>query len=306
MKKISSLFFTVLFITNNLFSQIPNSGFENWTAVGSYQIPDGWATMNNTTASYSLFTATKGSPGSPGASYLKLTAKMIGGTMHSGMAVCGKMDTLTSQALSGVPYSQRPYSFEGKWQHMVYGNVNGSISILLSKYNSLLETRDTVAFLNYTLSGMAMSWANFSLPLTYRDSLQFPDSCMIVLKACKGYPATNDYLWVDNLSFAGTVPLVTPPNLTGITENMKKDFQMTLFPNPSENKVTLSFSHNNSSAVNIQIQDISGKTVQEQTLTHPLIGTNTIILETNHLEKGMYMVTLKTGTSQNSLKLLVE
>lgn len=306
MKKISSLAFSVLFITTNLFSQIPNSGFENWTSVGSYQIPNGWATMNNTTASYSLFTATKGTPGSPGTSYLKLTAKMIGGTMHSGMAVSGKMDTLTSQALSGFPYSLRPYSFEGKWQHMVYGNVNGSISILLSKYNSLLETRDTVAFLNYTLSSMAMSWANFSLPLTYRDSLQFPDSCMIVLKACKGYPATNDYLWVDNLSFAGTVPLGTPPNLTAISENTRGDLQMTLFPNPSKNKVTLSFSSNSNNMVNIQVQDISGKIVQEQTLTYPLIGTNKIILETNQLEKGIYMVTLKTNTSRNSMKLLVD
>ena len=306
MKKISSLAFAFLFITSNLFSQIPNSGFENWTSVGSYQIPDGWATMNTTTATYSLFTATKGTPGSPGSSYLKLTAKMIGGTMHSGMAVCGQFDTLTSQALSGVPYSQRPYSFDGKWQHMVFGNVNGSISILLSKYNSIMGTRDTVAFLNHTLSGMAMSWANFSLPLTYRDSLQFPDSCMIVLKACKGYPATNDYLWVDNLSFAGTVPLGTPPNLTGISETKGENVQMTLFPNPSKNSVTLTFSNNNNSAVNIHIQDINGKIVQTLSLARPLPGTNTIRLETNQLEKGIYTVSLKTGHSHSSSKLVID
>ena len=73
MKKILLLIIAVVSFNFTASAQIPNNGFENWTTVGTYSNPDNWATLNSLTAPFSIYTATKGMPGSPGSSYLKLT-----------------------------------------------------------------------------------------------------------------------------------------------------------------------------------------------------------------------------------------
>ncbi|MES2779453.1 MAG: hypothetical protein V4651_06095, partial [Bacteroidota bacterium] len=39
---------------------IPNASFESWTNSGTYETPDGWATLNAMTSPASVYTATKG------------------------------------------------------------------------------------------------------------------------------------------------------------------------------------------------------------------------------------------------------
>lgn len=76
-------------ISTTAFAQIPNSGFENWTTMGSYSNPDNWDQLNAMTNPNSVYTCVKGTPGNPGSSYIKLTSKTVGtmGVMH-GLAVC--------------------------------------------------------------------------------------------------------------------------------------------------------------------------------------------------------------------------
>lgn len=77
MKKTILSIVSVVAFTASTMAQIPNAGFENFTSMGAYDVPNGWGTMNNTTALASVYTAAKGTPGSPGASYLKLTSKTV-------------------------------------------------------------------------------------------------------------------------------------------------------------------------------------------------------------------------------------
>ena len=46
MRRITIVLTVLIALTIRLNAQIPNSGFENWTTVGSYENPTGWATMN--------------------------------------------------------------------------------------------------------------------------------------------------------------------------------------------------------------------------------------------------------------------
>lgn len=92
-----TIIFTIAVLTasiNNIFAQIPNSGFETWMSMGTYENPDGWATPNDFTTSAGVYTAEKGTPGSPGSSYLKLTSKTVGSTVVNGIAVSGVIDPL--------------------------------------------------------------------------------------------------------------------------------------------------------------------------------------------------------------------
>ncbi len=193
MKKSIFTFIAATTISVTAFAQIPNSGFENWTAVSTYSVPNGWGTLNNTTTLAGVYTVTKATPGSPGASYMKITSKTVATSVVGGIAVSGVLDSMTMMPKSGFAYNMRPANFTGKWQHMIYGSSQGSIQVTLTRWDSGMGMRMPVASGNVTLSGMAMAWANFTIPLTYTDGNN-PDSCIIVMKASGSNPTNNDYL----------------------------------------------------------------------------------------------------------------
>jgi hypothetical protein len=60
MKKYSFVLIITL-ITSMLHAQIPNAGFENWTSMGLYEVPDQWGNMNTATSSTGVYTTAKGS-----------------------------------------------------------------------------------------------------------------------------------------------------------------------------------------------------------------------------------------------------
>lgn len=106
-------------------SQIPNFSFENWINTGSYDIPDQWGTLNNTTAASGIFTVTKGIPGNPGVSYLEITSGTVGADVVPGMAVSGALDPITLQPKSGFAFAQRPLSLTGNWHTCLSAAVSG-------------------------------------------------------------------------------------------------------------------------------------------------------------------------------------
>ena len=62
--------------------------------------------MNNMSSIASVYTAEKGTPGSPGTAYLKLTSKMVGPAVMNGVAVSGVLDSMTMMPKSGFAFAQ--------------------------------------------------------------------------------------------------------------------------------------------------------------------------------------------------------
>ncbi|MDO9001058.1 MAG: T9SS type A sorting domain-containing protein [Bacteroidota bacterium] len=277
-------------------AQIPNNGFENWTTVGSYVNPDGWGTMNNTTAIASVYTATKGTPGSPGTAYLKLTSKTVSTTVVNGIAVSGVLDSITMMPKSGFAYNIRSANFTGKWQHMIYGSSQGSIGVTLTRWDTGLNQRVTVATANQTLSGMAMSWANFTIPFTYTDGNN-PDTCIIVLKASGSAPTNNDYLWVDNLAFSGTV--------TGIEKYDSFLSNMNVYPNPSTESLTLNLNLKSSQQITIEITDLTGKLISSKNVG-TLQGESIQTINVSGIAKGTYLVRVIGEQATEIRKVIIE
>lgn len=268
--------------STSVFAQIPNAGFESWSTVGSYEDPANWTTLNASTAPLGVFTAEKGTPGSPGASYLKLTSRTVGTAVVNGMATCGNINLTSGQITPGFAYTGQPVSFDGKWQHMIYGSSQGSVSAMLTRWDATNHTRVTVAIANKILTGMAMSWANFSIPFIYTD-FNAPDSCFIVLKASGSMPTNQDYLWVDNLSFTGSVAGLTP--LTNAT--------MRIFPNPSTDFIQIQADVNAQSSYSIDVWNLQGACVQhvsgtsydgklQEQIDIRLLPKGTYLLQLNH------------------------
>lgn len=296
MKKSILSIVATAFFSASAFAQIPNNGFENWTAVGTYSVPDGWGTMNNTTALAGIYTATKATPGSPGASYLKLTSKTVGPGVVNGIAVSGKLDSTTMLPISGFPFISQPLSFTGKWQHMIYGSSQGSISVTLTKWNSGTNQREVIAIANQTLSGMAMSWANFTINFNYLSSIA-PDSCTIVLKASGANPTNNDYLWVDNLAFSGSV--------TGINNIETYVSNISVYPNPSIENITVELNIKKTSDIKLQLVDMLGKSVKSINTTEAQ-GAYKTIINTTGLSKGTYFLKVVANEYVEIKKVIVQ
>ncbi len=289
---------TVAVLTSaSLFAQIPNSSFENWTTVGAYSVPDGWGTMNNTTAVVgATYTATKGTPGSPGNSYLKLTSKTVFTSVVNGIAVSGLLDSTTMTPKSGFAFNQRPTSLTGKWQHMIYGTSQGSIKITFTRWDTGMNMRMPVGSGSVNLSGMAMSWANFSIPITYGDA-NMPDTCIIVLKASGTNPTNNDYLWVDNLAFGGLT--------TGI-KNVESIFdEASIFPNPTTETINLNFNLKSEQQVSLELVDVTGKVVLKKDLGL-LNGNAKQTINVNAVAKGTYAVRVITNKGVEVRKVIIE
>ncbi len=90
---------------------------------------------------------------------------------------------------------------------------------------------------------------------------------------------------------------------TGINE-VSNINSVQLFPNPNNGFATLQITANNSSEVNIQLTDITGRTVSmyNNELTS---GKNSIALNTAEYADGIYFVTVKTSTENKVVRMVV-
>ncbi len=280
MKKSIFLSIALMFTVVISKAQIPNAGFETWSAMTGYDNPNSWSCLNTTTASASTYTCMKGTPGSPGTSYLKLVSKTVTGMgVIPGIASSGTFNQSTFAPISGFAFNQRPANLTGNWQHMIYGSSQGYVDVKLTRWDAGMNMRMPVASAHQVLSGMAMSWASFTIALTYVDGNN-PDSCMITFSASGSAPTNNDYLYVDNLAFSGIV--------TGISEN-HFDANISMFPNPTTDNLILNLSALKDKTVSIQIFDVTGKQVQ---LLENIAVAEKNTIDVAALPKGNYVLNI--------------
>lgn len=296
MKKTILSIAAVAFTSASLFAQIPNNGFENWTSMGSYSNPDGWDQLNNLTASASIYTCTKGTPGFVGTGYLKLVSKTVGTNVAPGIAVSGLINISAMKPKSGFPYTGQPQKLTGSWQYMASGADAGFISIILTKWNSTSMKRDTIAKANQVLSGMAMSWATFNINLTYKSSA-LPDSAIIVLSASGATPVANSYLYVDNLSFAGSVAGIN--NIDNYVSNINT------YPNPTSDNINVELYAQKVSTIKLQLIDITGKLIKEINAGE-VQGNYKHTISTTGISKGVYFLKVTANDAVETKKIIIQ
>lgn len=299
MKKTILSFVAATFVSASAFAQIPNNSFENWTSMGSYSNPDNWDNLNSMTSSMSVYTATKGTGGASGggASYLKLVSKNVSGMgVMPGVAVCGTINMTTFKPQSGFAFASRPQKLTGSWQYMASGSDAGFVAVYLTKWNAGMMMRDTIAKATQNLSGMAMSWATFNLTLNYMSTAT-PDSAMIIFSASGATPVANSYLYVDNISFSGTV--------TGIKNNESLITNTTIYPNPATEKISIDMDLQKSSNVKLQIVDLTGKVVKELNVGE-IQGKHTSTISTTNMAKGTYFLKVLANDALETKKIIIE
>ena len=296
MKQLSLILLSLIF-SAMVTGQIPNNGFESWTSAKSYAMPEFWDNLNPSTAGSGIFTCTKGAPGSPGNFYLKLTSKDIPGMgVVPGIAVCGVLNQTTQLPVSGFAFNLRPQNFTGKWQYMMYGSGIGYMDVKLTRWDVPSHTRQVVANCHKVLTGMVMSWGNFTIPFTYYYG-QFPDTCMIFLSASGSVPADNDYLYLDNLQFQGSV--------VGIDPGPSPAKTLTVIPNPASGKFNAQFLAKEAGQSVLTLFDAQGRIAGEQK-AFTIAGENTVGFDINSLRPGLYFLKVVSGNSETCARVMIQ
>jgi hypothetical protein len=297
MKKVY-LVILIFGLVHSIFAQLPNPGFENWTSSGSYETPDFWGNLNSSTSGTGVYTVTKGvSAPASGAAYVKLMTKDVGGTITPGIIVSGILDAATLKPKSGFPFTGRPEKLKGKWQFMGYGTDVASFSGWLTKWNTSVHQRDTIAVLSGNTSGMLHSWGDFSFPFVYR-SAAIPDSAIIMISSSSTNPTKNSFIWLDDLAFDGTVTSLEPLN---------SKVEVNVFPNPASQFVKVSFFSPKSDQVNFVLNDnIGNKVAEYQFEVAP--GSNTVILDLSspRIYNGLYFLSMQAPFTTQTRKLVIK
>ena len=248
---------------------IPNSSFESWVAYSAFgERPTEWTTTDSITMSLSLnmvHSATKTTDASSGTAALRLvsstvTVPILGTTINGpGIATNGKIAASVSSFTfdGGSPTAVRSRFFGGKFKYNPAGANDAAVfTVALLRRNTSTGQRDTVAFGSDTVNYAVSTYTPFSVALQYRDYLNNPDSCLILLQSSRGLNdpgwANGSELIVDELAFTGVV---------GLDEVSDINRQMTLYPSPANQQLNVKLTVNNSAREELCIMDATGKEV---------------------------------------------
>lgn len=281
-------------------AQMINGSFEDWDTSAGYISPVGWDNLNAMTHSTSTITCNRISPGNTGVYSLALNTQNVAGMgVVPGFAVLGKLDSATHLPKTGVPCTTRPEVFGGYWQYMPYTTDDqGYIAVVISKWNTALNKRDTIGYGYHEPVGMVHHWSLFQVGINYTSSAT-PDSAMVILSASGPNPIAYSFLWVDDVWLGDSVLQ------TGITTLNTQTAKVALYPNPAKESVSAAYFAQSATELKIEITDITGRTAASQT-NKIASGNNNLTISTAGLTKGLYCVKFTDGFTITTQKLIIE
>ena len=270
------------------FGQIPNAGFESWSAGN----PVGWTTSN--LVALNIVAVTQTSTVHSGTSALKgaIVPYPIAGV------------NWYAYIMAGYPYSQRSANLTG-WYQLVQA-TGSKDSLYIATY--LYKSKNVIAAAAVTVPP-SPSWRSFSIPLYYISNV-VPDSAWtwIWLASSSSGSTTGtvgSYFILDDLAYSGTATAVNeaagaPTNFT-LEQN---------YPNPFNPSTTIRFSVAQSRHVSLKVYNVLGVEVASLVNEQKDPGTFSVNWNAAGLPSGMYLYRLavtseKGQVFEQSKKLVV-
>jgi len=303
MKKCIIVLSVLITLTITTNAQIPNSGFENWTTVGSYENPMGWNTGNGS-SSGTFYPATKSTdhyPISIGNYSIRLEnyLPLVNGSSY-GFAVTE--NPISSGCIPSFPITGHPTKLYGYYKCFPVNGDTIQIGIELFKNGvwiagGQLITSDTVS-----------DWTSFNITIfSHTESYTNTDADSATIAIAAFYndttcgtpygPFGNSVLYVDNLSFDSLIT-VTP---TSVKELQAGDNIFSLSPNPASNFVKITHNNINSEIFSLIISTSNGTIVKSI-----IVKEKQKEIDISGLPNGVYFVSLKTESSIETKKLIIQ
>jgi len=285
MKRIFIPFFIViLYLCGNLYAQIPNAGFENWTN-GE---PDNWTTNNappllvfitQTGSAHSGSSAVEGSVISSGG--VNISPALVGGPDHNGW-----------------PYTDRPGSFHGFYKLTSVGND------ILTGDAVFVHNGSFIGATYFTL-GPASSYTEFSSDITWITA-DNPDTLLIdfIITNGSGNLNVGTTFYLDDLSFGASTDVKAENNSLTTFELAQN------YPNPFNPSTVIKYSIPKESFVTLKIYNLLGQEVATLVNEDKPVGTynakfSTSDVSSGKLTSGIYLYRLTAGNYVQTKKMML-
>ncbi len=196
-----------LFVTITLYAQagVPNGNFESWPS-GNNDNPEFWDSPNSLTGGFPFFVKTveKTTDSHTGNFAAMITTRSILGETIPGVLSLGTLDIdiedFENSELIGLPFTDRPGKLEGYFKYSTSSADFGLIAILLTKYNEVTNSKDSLAFGLKEFTPQGNNYEHFSLDLQY-FSIQEPDSInILIISSASPMMQPGSQLKIDDLT----------------------------------------------------------------------------------------------------------
>jgi hypothetical protein len=284
MKISTKIFFTlILSLQLNIFAQIPNSGFENWTDGN----PDDWFTDNVPGAYTPVTQSTESHTGS--------FALRLGVSNYFTAIIPGYIWSGDNFA-EGFPISQAYTNLSGYYQLNSAGNDELYIVVYMLKEGNVIAA-------NYmeTNTNTTGGYNQFNIPIEYGFSNEVPDGAFIwclITDSSDGQFSEGTYALLDDLEFSGSVDVDEEVSTELNTFALKQNF-----PNPFNPSTKINFSIAEESFVELIVFDILGNEIRKLISDYYPAGEVEVNFEADDLPGGVYIAELTTGKYSKAIKM---
>ncbi len=145
-----------------------------------------------------------------------------------------------------------------------------------------------------TLSSTAISQLNYG-------SAAMPKIVVVARPDHHVFFIQDNGLNTSNLKAAIDLAIAT----AGVNDEQHADFQMSVYPNPANEKLTISYNLVQTSVVNIDIFNLLGTKVKSVPLGKQSSGEHQPIIETENLNNGIYFLKLNVGEVSQIIRFSV-
>lgn len=288
MRKFTIVLTVLIAMTITTNAQIPNSGFENWTTVGSYENPNGWVNCNgNGGTGYPVTKSTDHFPVNVGNFSIRMENFTFGAT---GCATYGFANSVPYIGYNGAsfPITGHPNNFCGYYKFMPQKNDTMTIACGLYLNGAM------VAYATLSTTNTVSNWTSFTIPFS---SYTTADSASIGLGAFYSLGTNptiqgNSVLFVDNLSFDNLI--------TSVNESVSVNSSFSLYPNPAFDIITLNIDNNNSDLI-LNIYNVMGTLIKSE-----LLKQNQRLINIGYLSNGIYMTEITSKEWTGKQKLIIQ
>ena len=273
---------TLTFAVSAKAQNIPNAGFESWTAGFGFDDPNSWGTLNALSLIGIPISVTKSTQRHGGSFSAKVetmsTIDSIGQvTPSTGFMAIGFVDIFNNQFDIGTPFTARPDSLVG-WVkcNSVNGDTSG-VALQLTKWDATSLTQEMIGFGGYITTSSSSTFYRFSVPIEY-ESENTPDSISVFVLSSLGNGQIGSAIWVDDLSLIYNTS-------SSVGELNGPSFEV--FPNPVNDELSIS---------SITVDKMEVYSATGILIDHILIDSGLIYTyDTKKLANGLYLVKNSKG-----------
>ena len=270
---------TLTFAVSAEAQNIPNAGFESWTAGFGYDDPNSWGTLNAASILGLPISVTKSTERHGGSFSARVetmsTIDSTGAlTPSPGFMFIGSVNIFQGTGVMGTSFTARPDSLVG-WVkcNSVNGDTSGVV-LQLSKWDAIAMTKEEIGFGVYSTTSSNSSFYRFSVPIEY-VSENTPDTMSVFVLSGNGQ--IGSAIWVDDLSLIY--------NTSSIGELNGTSFEV--FPNPVNDELSIS----SITIDKMEVYSATGILIDHIVLDSGLIYT----YDTKKLANGLYLVKNSKG-----------